>query len=633
MRPKVTDKNINSYYDARDAAQVLGCFMKNPLLMQTHRVDAEDFVTSFFKLLYATMRNMMIEGVTSLSANQVYAAMCSKDERAKLLVESSTGGGLQYLINMEKFADEKGFELHYTNLRKWSLLRDMIAHNFDVSDYYVPAEEDDDPDGEASTKRREKFMTTSIEAMIQEYHSNINLASKRFSENSSIQRTVAGGEKCFEQIMTWQKGVSYGRGRPSQIFTTVTGGLLPGKLTVYSGGTGVAKTRMAIATMCFPFIPKYYDHDKKKWVKNPQSDGGAALYIGTEMDAREEIEPILIAYMTGIPQEKIQRRDDKNEGLNDEELQIVKEATEILGGENPDNPYDGTLFLQYHSDGYTLAGIEAEIASYVVGTKKRLQAVFFDYIMPCASLEAEYKKIVGTMAFREDQMLLNVSAKLKDFAQKYKIAIETSTQITGNSDNAENRGVGMIRGSKAIADKGDICVMIVRPNAKELEDIQKIYNDSFNDRLSPPKTPNLIFQVYKNRGGRWNNIKIWLDVEFNTMRVNDVMATDLKDVPVDINSTYIVYEETLDSKGNKTGEKGFVPITNKTRASSIMSEEGKALLQEARHKGAWYEKLNAFGKLTAKETGKRTVAQTLTDKGEITDPNFKPESEKEERKE
>lgn len=32
--------------------------------------------------------------------------------------------------------------------------------------------------------------------------------------------------------------------------------------------------------------------------------------------------------------------------------------------------------------------------------------------------------------------------------------------------------------------------------------------------------------MYKNRGGKYNNIKIWLNVDYDTMRVHDAFVTD-----------------------------------------------------------------------------------------------------------
>ena len=64
-------------------------------------------------------------------------------------------------------------------------------------------------------------------------------------------------------------------------------------------------------------------------------------------------------------------------------------------------------------------------------------------------------------------------------------------------------------------------------------------------------TPNLIYSLYKNRGGKWNKIKIWLYIDYSTMRVHDLFVTD--------------YEYKL----IKNIEKTYINVSNDEYASSI----------------------------------------------------------------
>ena len=52
--------------------------------------------------------------------------------------------------------------------------------------------------------------------------------------------------------------------------------------------------------------------------------------------------------------------------------------------------------------------------------------------------------------------------------------------------------------------------------------------------------PNLVYSLYKNRGGKWNKIKIWLYIDYSTMRVHDLFVTDYEYKLIkDIEKTYI----------------------------------------------------------------------------------------------
>ena len=50
----------------------------------------------------------------------------------------------------------------------------------------------------------------------------------------------------------------------------------------------------------------YYDKTLGKWCENPNGTYNGALYIGTEMELLEEIDPILWAYIADVPQDHIE---------------------------------------------------------------------------------------------------------------------------------------------------------------------------------------------------------------------------------------------------------------------------------------------------------------------------------------
>lgn len=71
------------------------------------------------------------------------------------------------------------------------------------------------------------------------------------------------------------------------------------------------------------------------------------------------------------------------------------------------------------------------------------------------------------------------------------------------------------------------------PTQKEYKLIENYLKHSFNQKI-----PNRVISVYKNRGGRYNRVKIWLYVDYNTMRVHDLFVTDYNYKLIDIPQTY-----------------------------------------------------------------------------------------------
>ena len=73
------------------------------------------------------------------------------------------------------------------------------------------------------------------------------------------------------------------------------------------------------------------------------------------------------------------------------------------------------------------------------------------------------------------------------------------------------------------------------PTEKELKKVEPITRELLNK-----PTPNLVYSLYKNRGGKWNRIKIWLYIDYSTMRVHDLFVTDYEYKLIkDIEKTYI----------------------------------------------------------------------------------------------
>ena len=101
--------------------------------------------------------------------------------------------------------------------------------------------------------------------------------------------------------------------------------------------------------------------------------------------------------------------------------------------------------------------------------------------------------------------------------------------------------------AKSIIDKADSAMIVSRQTKQEFKKIDYILRGMVS--IGKPQ-PNICISVYKNRGGKYNNVKIWLYIDYDTMRVSDLFITDYdcnllpieqKWTRVDENQNIIVY--------------------------------------------------------------------------------------------
>ena len=106
------------------------------------------------------------------------------------------------------------------------------------------------------------------------------------------------------------------------------------------------------------------------------------------------------------------------------------------------------------------------------------------------------------------------------------------------------KGPTIVRGAKSIIDKADGAMIAMPPTEKELKKVEPILRELINK-----PQPNLVYSLYKNRGGKWKTIIIWTKLNMGTMREVDCFVTDYNyEVITDIEKTIIDFQ--LDDVGN-----------------------------------------------------------------------------------
>ena len=264
-----------------------------------------------------------------------------------------------------------------------------------------------------------------------------------------------------------------------------------------------------------------WDFNKRKFVKNPHKPV-ASLYIGTEMELYEELEPMMWAFVSGVDEDKIHA----NTLTRDERIRIER-AIEILE--------QTELYLE-DEENYDISFLAHTIEHYK--TEHNIGAVAIDYLELTSALTSEFTQMTRGMGVREDQVLLNLSANIKNMAKRYDISIIGFTQTTDEARRDGVRDQRAVKGARSLPNKCDLGMVSFAPTKKELELLEEVIEKvGLNNYRC---VPNICYSIYKNRGGKIKNIKIWGYQDLGTMEYIDLFCTDESYVPMNVNKTFIM---------------------------------------------------------------------------------------------
>ncbi len=502
-----------SYVNKQAIREILGSLLQEPSLIREYKIVQNDFPETFHKLIFAAINNLYKNGAEVIDAVAIDEYLSHYETQYQVFTKNE---GINFLEKVQEMALQSNFKYYYDQLKKFSLLRSYAENGIDVSEFFDP-DEIEPATIEAQRKLLDEY---SLQDIINHYKKKqLKIIAPFIStEGRDSKKAGVGGH---EQKEKWKQDTAWGIGYSSAYLTTALHGVRKRRFNVKSAGTGVGKTRSSIADIGYACSPYYYDKTLGKWCENPNGTYNGALYIGTEMELLEEIDPILWAYIADVPQDHIEFN-----MYEEGEEERVDKAIDIL-------EHEANIWFEYVPE-YDANTLEEVIEQHKLD--HNIEYVWFDYISATVELNSEYaSESKVKMVVREDQVLANLSKKLKNFARKFDVSIDSFTQVTGDFKNEANRDQTIVRGAKSIIDKADGAMIAMPPTEKELKKVEPITRELLNK-----PAPNLVYSLYKNRGGKWNKIKIWLYIDYSTMRVHDLFVTDYEYKLIkDIEKTYI----------------------------------------------------------------------------------------------
>lgn len=227
--------DLRLYQSKTATTEVLGCLLLNPLLLAEHKLELNDFVEPFHQLLFLAINNKYNADATKLDGYVIDSYL--KENHPSKYIIFARNNGILYVETAMKLAELDNFEANYRELRKFSLLRDLIRQGIDVSDYYDP----DEIEPDVIERKRELLETSSIDDILNFYKNKIADLTQKFSVKNGRESVKAGSDRAFEQKEEWKKAPSFGLGYFSKYLTTVSYGIRTKKFSVMSAPTGTGK--------------------------------------------------------------------------------------------------------------------------------------------------------------------------------------------------------------------------------------------------------------------------------------------------------------------------------------------------------------------------------------------------------
>lgn len=513
----IKGKIVEKYYDPRSACQVLGVLMIDPQLLKSRKYNLEqsDFVGGMHQTIFTCIYNLANQGVKQIGIGEIetYLANTSPIDHTKVFERNN---GEEWISKTVEDANSLNFDYHYQTVKKMALMRSYLSQGITIKD--ILDLEEIEPN--TAKKQRDVFDNMSIEEIVREVDKRNLVAKKHFLINGTT-KTKKAGDGAKELYEKTKQSPSYGLAFESKYLNTVLRGAGKKKVLLETRDTGCGKSRVAIKRLLGFTAPYLWDYEKETFVENPNGVDNGALYIGTEMEQDEEIEPMMWAFLSGIDEERI-----RDNNLTADEEERVQKAIQIL--ENT------KLFLVDEED-ISVTFLWNIIEEYKL--KYNIYAVAVDYIEITSGMIGEFVQDTKGMTAREDMVLLNLSKNLKNMARKLDVFINAFTQTTDEARRDEIRDQRAVKGARSLPNKVDAGIVTFEPTNKELEKLEPIMEKITG--LVKSKTPNICYSFYKNRGGSIKNIKIWGYQNLGNMEYYDLFCTDNNYKLLNINPTKI----------------------------------------------------------------------------------------------
>ena len=483
----MTDKNA--------VLQIFGSLMKHPQFLSQsdkYQLSPNDFETRFEKYIYIAIDSLYRSGVTLINPIDIENYLNTNESAKALFVKTN---GIEYLQDAIALSDEKSFPYYYKKLKKFNLLTSLRKQGVNTDEFYI-----ENLTNPAAIDVNAKFESLEVEDILNVIKKKVLSLEKTYVQDHNIESWSAA-DTIDDIINNFGKVNNIGKSINGMIISEIINGAELGALTIRSLASGIGKTRLAVADACKLAYPFRYDLKEDKWVKNGHNE--PVLFIMTEQTP-EQILRMVVAYLTGIEDSNL-----RFGRLTTEERYRVSQAQEMI------HHYKQNFELMRIPDP-DVEQLKLAVREKVITTGA--QYVFFDYVFVSPNLLEEFR---GSN-LRNDEALLLMATALKDLAVEQGISVFTSTQVNAKvDDNSTIRNEATLAGGRSTINKADNGIIGARPTKEELEFLSNAIIPACGGIA-----PNIVFDVFKVRSGRWTQVRVWSHFDTGNLRLTDLFVTD-----------------------------------------------------------------------------------------------------------
>lgn len=513
----------------RQIFSVIGNIANNPTFVRELEdpIQEKDFILAFHKTAFNAISNIVYENPSIKSVDALDIDNYLK-QYPKYYEIWSQNNGVDFIGEAKQAAKEELFDNDVSIVKKYSLLRTYIDNGIDISDLYDYTSSDMD----ILNQSAETISKMTFTDIIEHYTNKIINIRNDVNENNGqiIKFDINDGiDTLLDRLQeSPEMGYPFVNGYYNGLFR----GMRTTKFMLRSGDTGTGKTRQAMKDMCNISCAERYETGKG-WVSTGPSL--PILFISTELN-KEELQILALAYVSGIGTSDIENGDyDKTARMRLERaVQVIKSSNMHF------------VFI----DDFSVNDIQLLIEEHVINFG--IKYCVFDYIQNAAKLSRTLQESFGHV-LREDEVLYNLSRRLKAMAEKYDVFVMSSTQLNGKAkeeNTSLSRDANVLRGGRSVADKIDYGVLTFRVTPNDKKNLQNIIQTA-----GFGKEPNFAHWVYKNRAGM-DHVVVWSHMDLGTMREEPLFITDYDYNLVD-NVSYIEAEVSEDDSASTESKLDF----------------------------------------------------------------------------
>lgn len=177
---ELTDKLLNR--------QVLGCVMKNPLLLVDNEIIPEDFGTNrITKVLFINVRNLFEKGATKTIEPLEVEQEIERYDISSVVYKQERG--LEVLKESFEIAKEENFPFYYSKMKKLSVLRILKQKGYDISPYY----KEDYESVKEENETIERFDKATVEDILDYVEGNFNRIKSKVLQGKKGETKAAKG--------------------------------------------------------------------------------------------------------------------------------------------------------------------------------------------------------------------------------------------------------------------------------------------------------------------------------------------------------------------------------------------------------------------------------------------------------